>query len=59
MNHCEICGRNTLYEHNHKCDPKKLARIDAARKREPAVNPKLTFTNRLCLGFFMLSLNER
>jgi len=60
---CPICGKSETTRNdasgNHRCDPKTLARIDGAMKRtSDAVERRQTFTHRLSIGFFMLSLNE-
>jgi hypothetical protein len=55
---CVVCGRSYIGG-NHKCPDKTLKRQDAEAKREPPLPQEpTTETNRLELGFFILSLGE-
>ena len=49
---CPICGK---YHERGKCDPKTLAAIDAAMKREDYPEPPRTVGSRLSEGFGIMA----
>lgn len=56
---CPICGKSEFIRRDksgqHRCDPKTLAAIDGAMKRDEPDYRK-TEAHRLALGFYLLSL---
>lgn len=55
--HCCICGEGYPEGASHKCDPKKLARRDAAMKANPEPFDRRSEGDRIRQGFDLMSMS--
>lgn len=55
--HCCVCGEGYPEGASHKCDPKKLARIDVAMKRDYVRGDTRTYAEKINQGFQLMSMS--